>query len=100
MKVLIIDDERNICRMLKEIAEEEGYLAEIALNAKDGRELMDAFNPDMLFLDVKLPDKSGLDLLEDLRKSGFTLPVVMISGHGNIPLAVKALKTGATSTGC
>ncbi|MBN2829356.1 MAG: sigma-54-dependent Fis family transcriptional regulator [Candidatus Cloacimonetes bacterium] len=95
MKVLIIDDERNICRMLKEIAEEEGYLAETAITAKDGRDLMDAFNPDMLFLDVKLPDKSGLDLLEELRKSGFTLPVVMISGHGNIPTAVKALKSGA-----
>ncbi|MDP8231850.1 MAG: sigma-54 dependent transcriptional regulator, partial [Candidatus Zophobacter franzmannii] len=95
MKVLIIDDERNICRMLKEISEEEGYLAETALTAKDGRELIDAFNPDMLFLDVKLPDMSGLDLLETIQNSGYNFPVVMISGHGNIQVAVQALKSGA-----
>ncbi len=95
MKVLIIDDERNICRLLKEISEEEGYSADVALNAKDGLTKIATYNPDMLFLDVKLPDKSGLDVLETIRNSGYVFPVVMISGHGNIPLAVKALKSGA-----
>ncbi len=95
MKVLIIDDEKNICRLLKEISEEEGYSADVAFTAEDGLKKLTSFNPDMLFLDVKLPDKSGLDLLEVIRNSGYSCPIVMISGHGNIPLAVKALKTGA-----
>jgi len=95
MKVLIIDDEKNICLILQGILEDEGHHVQTALTAKEGVKLFDELEPDVLLLDVKLQDANGIDILEGVMKSDNPLPVIMISGNSNISDAVKAIKLGA-----
>jgi two-component system nitrogen regulation response regulator NtrX len=94
-KVLIIDDEESIRFSLRGILEDEGLDVVDAENAEDGLELLKTENPDILFLDIWLPGMDGLEALEILGRDYAHIPVVMISGHGNIETAVKALKNGA-----
>jgi len=95
VKILIIDDERNICFTLQSILEDDGHEVFSAYSARSGFALFDEIDPDAVILDVKLPDGNGLDLLEKIRTSTPELPVIMISGNSNITEAVKALKIGA-----
>ena len=95
MKILIIDDERNICLSVQNILEDEGYEVLSRYTAKDGLLAVEDEDTDLVMLDVKLPDTSGLDVLAKLRKSNPTLPVIMISGNSGIADAVKAIKLGA-----
>ncbi|MFH0919369.1 MAG: sigma-54 dependent transcriptional regulator [Fibrobacterota bacterium] len=94
-KILIIDDEENIRKTLKEIMEDEAH---IALTAEDGAQGLKVFKeekPDVILLDIKMPGRDGLLILEDIKKSGQDCEVIMISGHASIDAAVKAVKTGA-----
>ncbi len=95
MKILIIDDEKNICITLSQILSDEGYEVQSANCAKDGLSLADEHDADIILLDVKLPDLNGLEVLSRLRKSQPQTPVLMISGNSSIPDAVKAIKLGA-----
>lgn len=94
-KVLIIDDEESIRFSLRGILEDEGLDVVDSENAEDGLELLKTENPDILFLDIWLPGMDGLEALEVVGRDYAHIPVVMISGHGNIETAVKALKNGA-----
>lgn len=95
MKVLIIDDERNICLSLQNILGDEGYEVLSRQSAREGLNAAEEADPDLVMLDVKLPDQSGLEVLAKLRKSDPALPVIMISGNSGIADAVKAIKLGA-----
>lgn len=95
MKVLIIDDELNICLTLKTILEDEDYECFHALDDKKGIELFETENPDLVLLDVKLEDANGLDVLEKLKEMKKEVIVIMISGHSGIKEAVRAIKLGA-----
>lgn len=95
MKILIIDDERNICYTLQSILEDEGYKIHSAHSARAGLALFEELEPDSVILDVKLPDGNGLDILEKIKKAAPEIPVIMISGNSNIADAVKAIKVGA-----
>ncbi|MEB3703101.1 Sigma-54 dependent transcriptional regulator [Candidatus Bealeia paramacronuclearis] len=95
--ILIVDDEKDIRSLISGILEDEGYKTR---TASDGQSALDEINkrqPHLLILDIWLgdPQYDGLKLLEMIRKSNPTLPVVMISGHGTIETAVKAIKLGA-----
>ncbi|HEX8948873.1 MAG TPA: response regulator, partial [Dissulfurispiraceae bacterium] len=93
--VLIVDDEEGIRESLSGIFEDEGYNV---LTASSGEEALDAVKehtPDIMLLDVWLPRMDGIETLSKLREMEERLPVVIISGHGNIELAVKATKFGA-----
>ncbi len=98
MRILICDDEPGIRRTLSQILRDEGYATEavargeeaLALLAEPGERPFDA-----ALLDVWLPDLDGLGVLDRARESGFDLPIVMISGHGNVETAVQAVKRGA-----
>ncbi len=94
-KILVIDDERAIRRALKEILEFEGFDVFEAENGKEGLALALANEYDIIFCDIKMPEMDGLEMLEALMKSRQDIPVVMISGHGNIDTAVQAIKKGA-----
>ncbi len=94
-KILVIDDERAIRRALKEILEFEGFEVLEAENGKEGLALALANEYDIIFCDIKMPEMDGLEMLEALMKSRQDIPVVMISGHGNIDTAVQAIKKGA-----
>ncbi len=93
--VLIVDDEEGIRQSLGDILEDEGYEVLSTEDAAHAMRIIEADNPDLVFLDIWLPDRDGIELLEELRIKRPTLPVVMISGHATIDLAVKATRMGA-----
>lgn len=95
MKILIIDDEINICTTIKDILEDEGYSADYALNFQDGFHKIKTNLYDVVFLDIWLPDKDGTVGLQDIKEYFSEIEVVMISGHGNIENAVESIKYGA-----
>ena len=95
MKILIIDDEMNICITLKNILEDEGYSCDYALDAKTGLKLVDTLLPDVILLDVRLEDMNGLEVLERIIKINKEIIIIMISGHSGIQEAVKSIKSGA-----
>lgn len=95
MKVLIIDDEKNICLSLTQILQDEGYEVQSCYSGKDGLILLEDYDPEVILLDVKLPDLNGIEVLSRIKKSLPATPVVMISGNSSIADAVKAIKLGA-----
>ncbi len=94
-KVLIVDDKENIRKTLSEILEDEGYTVIEASSGEEALLLAHEHYPDIIFLDVWLKEMDGIEVLSKLNSSGMTMPVIMISGHANIELAVKATKLGA-----
>jgi DNA-binding NtrC family response regulator len=93
--ILLIDDEASIRRTLKEILEFEKYQV---LEAPDGFSAIDIFKKsaiDIVLLDIKMPKMDGLEVLDFLQEINSEVPVIMISGHGNIDTAVEAVKKGA-----
>jgi len=95
LSILIIDDEENIRNMLRDILEDEGYFVDTAVSIKDTKEKLKEKEFDIIFLDVWLPDGEGITLIDYIKKSSSSPKIIMISGHANIPIAVKALKLGA-----
>ncbi|MDR0494844.1 MAG: sigma-54 dependent transcriptional regulator [Treponema sp.] len=93
--ILIIDDEPGIRQTLASILEDEKYQVFTAEDAIAGMKLLDAAKIDLVFLDVLLPKMGGLEALEQIRSGWPGLEIVMISGHANIDMAVRAVKGGA-----
>ena len=93
--ILIIDDEPGIRGTLASILEDEKYRVFCSEDAVAGMEILDREKIDLVFLDVLLPKLGGLDALERIRADWPSLEVVMISGHANIDMAVRAVKSGA-----
>jgi len=94
-RILIIDDEDAIRSTLKMIFEYEGYECLLAANAQAGLKLAETEDPDLIFLDIKMPQMDGMDVLRALKEKKIPAPVVMLSGHGNVKTAVEATKLGA-----
>ncbi|MBI9065809.1 MAG: sigma-54-dependent Fis family transcriptional regulator [Salinivirgaceae bacterium] len=94
-KILVIDDERSIRNTLKEILEYEKHEVEIASDGMEGLELLKKNTYDVALLDIKMPEMDGMEVLEIVTKDYPDLQVIMISGHGNVDTAVKAVKMGA-----
>lgn len=94
-RILIVDDNTNTRTLFSEILAEEGYLT---VCTKDGEEALDALTlkeADLVLLDLKLPGIDGIQVLERIRETNQNMPVIMISGEGDIESAVKVLKLGA-----
>jgi two-component system nitrogen regulation response regulator NtrX len=94
-RLLIVDDEEGIRTTLSAILEDEGYRVETAGSAGDAARRLASETFDAVVLDLWLPDRDGLELLSELRGSGFDQPVIVISGHGTVDTAVKATRLGA-----
>ncbi|MFO0752403.1 MAG: sigma-54 dependent transcriptional regulator [Thermodesulfovibrionales bacterium] len=94
-KVLIVDDEEGIRESLSGIFEDEGYLVVAAASGESAVEMMREHAPDVVLLDVWLPGMDGIETLEKLKEIDSATPAIMISGHGNIEVAVKATRSGA-----
>lgn len=94
-KILIIDDERSIRRALREILEFEQFEVDEAENGIEGLEKAKSNSYDVLFCDIKMPGKDGMEVLDELIAAQIDVPIIMISGHGNIETAVDAIKKGA-----
>ena len=93
--ILIIDDEKAIRRTLAEILSYEGYKIEEASDGEDGLKKFSSTTFDVVLCDVKMPKMDGLEFLEKAKEINPDVPIVVISGHGNIETAVEAVKKGA-----
>ncbi len=94
-KILVIDDERAIRNTLKEILEYEKHEVDLAEDGISGIELFQKNNYDVVLCDIKMPQMDGIEVLDQLQNHSAEVPVIMISGHGNIDTAVEAIKKGA-----
>lgn len=95
-EILVVDDEPGIRELMREILEEEGYEVRMAENGTRARAALDDKVPDLVLLDIWMPDVDGVTLLKEWRSQGrLTMPVVMMSGHGTIETAVEATRIGA-----
>lgn len=94
--ILVVDDELGIRALLSEILADEGHTVELAENAAQARALREQMQPDLVLLDIWMPDVDGITLLKEWGACGqLTMPVIMMSGHGTIDTAVEATKHGA-----
>ena len=95
-RILVVDDEADIRGLLKEILSEEGYEVEVAADATQARSSRAAQVPDLVLLDIWMPDTDGITLLREWSMTdGYDCPVVMMSGHGTVETAVEATRLGA-----
>src|SRR5574343_1232118 len=94
--VLVVDDEVGIRELLYDILQDEGYHVRLAENAAQAREHRQQARPDLVLLDIWMPDCDGITLLKEWGNAGLlTMPVIMMSGHGTIDTAVEATRLGA-----
>jgi len=94
--ILVVDDELGIRALLSEILADEGHTIELAENAAQARACRERMRPDLVLLDIWMPDVDGITLLKEWGATALlTMPVIMMSGHGTIDTAVEATKFGA-----
>ena len=95
--IMVVDDESEIRNIIKEILVEEGYATLTAASAEDANRLLVEHRPDLVFLDIWMPDQDGIELLKEWSLDQTkNFPVIMISGHATIETAIEATKLGAT----
>ena len=95
-RILVVDDEADIRGLLKEILSEEGYEVDVAADAGQARSSRQSQVPDLVLLDIWMPDTDGITLLREWSVTdGYDCPVVMMSGHGTVETAVEATRLGA-----
>ncbi|RZI43951.1 response regulator [Herbaspirillum sp. HC18] len=94
--ILVVDDEMGIRELLSEILGDEGHVVLTAENAQQAREVRAQGAPDLVLLDIWMPDTDGVTLLKEWQRDGMlTMPVIMMSGHATIDTAVEATRIGA-----
>ncbi|MGQ9474201.1 MAG: sigma-54-dependent transcriptional regulator, partial [Candidatus Caldatribacteriaceae bacterium] len=94
-RILVVDDERFMAEMLQEILEEEGMLVETALDGKQALQKFHSSSFDLVLLDLRMPELSGMEVLREIKKTDADVPVVVITAYGSVDNAVEALKVGA-----
>ena len=95
-KILVVDDEPDICHLVKEILEDEGFEVRVAENGASAGQSLQGQRPDLALLDVWMPDVDGVTLLKEWDDAGgLDFPVIMMSGHGTVETAVEATRLGA-----
>ena len=95
--IMVVDDESEIRNIIKEILVEEGYTTLTAASAEEAKRLLAEHRPDLVFLDIWMPDQDGIELLKEWSLDQTkNFPVIMISGHATIETAIEATKLGAT----
>lgn len=93
--ILIVDDEQRLVRSMQMVLESNDYRIAKAYTGQDGLNKAQELEPDLIILDLRLPDLSGIDVLKQLRLRHIAIPVIMLSAHGDIQVAVEAVKNGA-----
>lgn len=94
-RVLVVDDEENIRLVLRTVLRRAGYEVETAANGEEAIKLVDAFGPDFVVTDVRMPKVGGLDLLSMLQAKHSEATVIVMSAYGNVDMALEAIKAGA-----
>ncbi len=94
-RILVIDDDRSICETLELYLEEEGYDVQTALTGTEGLRKFVEISPDLVILDIRLPDVDGFRILEDLKEEDENVKVIMITAHHDMASTIRAMKEGA-----
>ncbi len=95
-QILVVDDEPDIRSLVQEILEDEGFSVKVAENAAEARQEIESFQPDLILLDIWMPDIDGITLLKEWKEEdNIATPIIMMSGHGNVETAVEATRHGA-----
>jgi DNA-binding response OmpR family regulator len=95
MRILVIEDDRLVADLMRQVLMDDGYAVDVAPVAEDGRKLALANPYDAIVLDLELPDRNGLSVLQDLRREGATTPIVVATAHDTTADVVRALDAGA-----
>jgi two-component system, NtrC family, response regulator AtoC len=95
-RVLVADDEKNMRWVLAQALESEGFEVAQAVDGKEALASVAEAEPDLMVLDHRMPKPDGMEVLRRLRAGGSTFPIIMLTAHGNVELAVEAMKAGAT----
>jgi two-component system nitrogen regulation response regulator GlnG len=93
--LLVVDDEQSVRYSFRRVFEEEGVQVRTARTAAEGWQALQEHNPDVVVLDLQLPDRSGLDLFHDIQADDSKRPVIFITAHGTADTAIEAMKSGA-----
>jgi two-component system, NtrC family, response regulator AtoC len=94
-RILVVDDEENIRLVLRTLLKKHGFDVEVADSGEAALGLLDAFDPDVILTDVRMPRMGGLDLLATLKAKQHPATVIVMSAYGNVDLAIEAMKAGA-----
>ena len=94
-KVLIVDDTKNIRTLLQKVLQLEGFEAELASNGKEGLEMIRNGNYSLIFMDIKLPEISGTEVLRTIRAEGNNTPTIIMTAYATIKNAVDCIQLGA-----
>jgi len=94
-RVLVVEDEPRVAAMLRDVLVELGYIVTVAGGGAEALQLVPVFAPDVVLLDLLMPEMSGVEVLEHLRRDRPTLPVVIMSGNEDVDVARAALRDGA-----
>ena len=95
-RILVVDDELDVCESLDALLGLEGYAVEIALSAAEGLNKLETRSYDLVLLDLMIPDRSGMEVLREIRDRDRETPVFLITAYGSVQVAVDALKAGAS----
>ncbi len=95
-RILVVDDEADIRESLEALLDMEGYRVELAQNATEGLKKIESGNYDLILLDLMMPDRSGMEVLREVRERDTDTPIFMITAYGSVEVAVNALKSGAS----
>ncbi|MCL6634400.1 MAG: sigma-54 dependent transcriptional regulator [Peptococcaceae bacterium] len=93
--ILLVDDEASVREALSDILADSGYRVECASSGGDGLEKIEALNPDVILLDIRMPDIDGIKVLELVRRRGETTPIILITAYGSTQTTIEAMKLGA-----
>ena len=96
-RILIIDDELEMCLSLSELLDEEGYQTFYTTTPLDTSCILEKEKIDLLIMDVKMPEMSGIDLLKTIKKQNSSISVIMITGYPTVENAVQAMRYGAVN---
>src|SRR5450432_3209557 len=94
-RILVVDDEENIRLVLRTLLKKHGFDVEVADSGEAALALLDAFDPNVILTDVRMPKMGGMDLLATLKAKQYPATVIVMSAFGNVDLALEAMKAGA-----
>ncbi|MBU0517856.1 response regulator [bacterium] len=95
-RILIVDDEEDICEMLTDFLSHNGYEVFLTTQGDRALKMVKEIRPHLMLLDIRLPELSGLEILQQVRLVDATIGVIMITGYNDIEIAQEALKAGAS----
>jgi DNA-binding NtrC family response regulator len=94
-KILVVDDDEKILFAFRQVFEKEGYACVVAKNGPEALNAMAAEKPEIIFMDIAMPGIDGLETLQQMKSQNAAVPVIMVTGHGTMQTAIKAIQLGA-----